>query len=193
MWNGLARRWRKRSKKFGASDKGIAAIEFALVSPPFILLLGCMLETGMMLFTEYSMQAAAADAARWVRTGQAQTTPISSTAFKNKICLNAPAVVNCASNLTVYVQSEANFATLKANLPALIQIGPTVGSTITRGPCYKTGQPSQPAAVVLTYDWNTVMFGMSAFANLPGTTTRRLSAVSIFQNEPFPGAGQAAC
>ena len=61
------------------------------------------------------------------------------------------------------------------------------------GNCYKTGQPSQPAAVIATYDWNFTMVGMGFLANLPGTSTRRLIGFSIFQNEPFPGTGQATC
>jgi len=193
MFKGLMGRWREKLKRFRASERGVAAIEFAFVAPPFLMVLGVVIETGVMMLNEYVLQSSVSDASRLVRTGQAQTSPLSASDFKIKICNQANLIMNCTSNVTVYVRSEANFATLQANLPAFVSIGPTVGITTTAGNCYKTGQPSQPAAVIATYDWNFTMVGMGFLANLPGTSTRRLIGFSIFQNEPFPGTGQATC
>ena len=39
------------------SEDGAAAVEFALVAFPFFMIMGCICETGIMLFTEYSIQA----------------------------------------------------------------------------------------------------------------------------------------
>jgi Flp pilus assembly protein TadG len=38
------------------SEKGAAAVEFSLVAFPFFMVMGCICETGIMLFTEYSLQ-----------------------------------------------------------------------------------------------------------------------------------------
>ncbi len=54
------------------SENGAAAVEFSLVAFPFFMVMGCICETGIMLFTEYSIQAGVQDAARQIRTGQAQ-------------------------------------------------------------------------------------------------------------------------
>jgi Flp pilus assembly protein TadG len=193
MLKGMMSRWRERLKKFKASERGVAAIEFALVAPPFLMFFGVIMETGLMLFTEYTMQSAVNDASRLVRTGQAQTAPLSAADFKTKVCATANLIIDCSGSVTVYVRSEATFAALQANLPNFITIGPSVGGIVGQPPCYKTGQPSQPAAVVATYDWYFNMWGMAAFGNIAGNSARRLVGFAIFQNEPFPGAGQATC
>ncbi len=53
-----------RHKEFGTNEEGVSAIEFAFVGPPFLLLIGMILETGLMLFTEYALQAGVQEAAR---------------------------------------------------------------------------------------------------------------------------------
>uniref|UniRef100_UPI00112F141F TadE/TadG family type IV pilus assembly protein n=1 Tax=Escherichia coli TaxID=562 RepID=UPI00112F141F len=59
-------RWRR-------SESGATAVEFALVAGPFFYVLGCICETGLMLFTEYVIQNSVQEAARLVRTGQVST------------------------------------------------------------------------------------------------------------------------
>jgi Flp pilus assembly protein TadG len=157
------------------------------------LLLGVIMETGLMMFTEYTLQSAVQDSARLIRTGQAQSAPLSAGQFKAKICATTGLIIDCANGVTVYVRSEANFATLQADLPNFLNIGPAVTGKPAGPNCYKTGQPSQPAAVVATYDWYFNMLGMSFLGNVAGNSARRLVGFAIFQNEPFPGVGAAAC
>ncbi len=40
------------------NEDGVTAIEFAVLAPLFFLLLGSIMETGIMLFSEYSLQPA---------------------------------------------------------------------------------------------------------------------------------------
>ncbi|MDE2384162.1 MAG: pilus assembly protein [Alphaproteobacteria bacterium] len=193
MWNRLVKRWRERLRRFDASERGAAAVEFALLAPPFLLILGVIMETGLMMFTEYTLQSAVQDSSRLVRTGQAQSTPLSAAQFKTKICGTAGVIIDCSNKVTVYVRSDANFATLKTNLPNFLTIGGAVGTTPAGPNCYNPGQPSQPAAVVATYDWYFNMWGMSFLGNIAGNTARRLVGFAIFQNEPYPSAGATAC
>jgi Flp pilus assembly protein TadG len=182
-----------RLRKFRDSERGGAAIEFAMVAPPFMLLLGVIMETGLMMFTEYAVQSAVADSSRLVRTGQAQGGALSAAQFKTKICDTAGILIDCSNKVYVYVRSDANFATLKANLPAFNSIGPSLTVGVTPPTCYNPGQPSQPAAVVATYDWYFNMWGMSFLGNFAGNSARRLVGFAIFQNEPFPAGGASAC
>jgi len=62
-------RLKNRLRKFRNSELGSAAIEFAMIAPPFMLLLGVIMETGLMMFTEYAIQSSVQDSARLVRTG----------------------------------------------------------------------------------------------------------------------------
>ena len=193
MFKSLTSRLARSLRRFGRSNRGAAAVEFALVGPPFLLLLGVIIETGLMMFTEYTLQSAVNDSARLVRTGQAQTNPLSAAQFKTTICSTASLMIDCTGSVTVYVRSDPNFQTLTNNLPSLQNIGPSVGGSTQAPNCYNPGQPSQPAAVVATYDWYFNMWGMSAFGNLAGGTARRLIGFAVFQNEPFPGQPTNVC
>ena len=186
-------RVKNRLRKFKNSERGAAAVEFAMVAPPFMLLLGVIMETGLMMFTEYAIQSSVQDSARLVRTGQAQGGAMNAAQFKTAICNTASVLINCSGSVYVYVRSDANFATLKANLPAFNTIGPSLVSGVTPPTCYNPGQPSQPAAVVATYDWYFNMWGMSFLGNFAGNSARRLVGFAIFQNEPFPAPGAATC
>jgi hypothetical protein len=45
--------------------------------------------------------------------------------------------------------------------------------------------------VIATYDWTFTFPFMSFLGNINGNTQRRLTAVAIYQNEPYPGT--ASC
>jgi Flp pilus assembly protein TadG len=189
-----ARRIGAGLKRFCTADSGVSAIEFGFVAPPFFLLLGVIMETGLMFFTEYAIQSGVQDAARLVRTGQAQMGTMTAAAFKTKICATAGILIDCSGKLTVYVRSDANFASLQANMPPLLNIGPTTGGgTISAPACFNPGQPSQPAAVAATYDWYFSMWGMRTFGNVAGGAARRLEGFAIFLNEPYPGTTPGVC
>lgn len=193
MFKEMISRMTQSLRRFSHSDRGATAVEFAIVGPPFIMIIGATIETGMMMFTEYMLQSAVNDASRLVRTGQAQTAPLSASQFKATICKTASLMVDCSGAVTVYVRSDANFQTLTNNLPNLLTIGPSVGGSAKAADCYNPGQFSQPAAVVATYDWHISTWGLSAFGNIGGGVARRLVGFAVFQNEPFPGQPTNAC
>ena len=193
MLKSMSWRLRESLRRFARADRGVAAIEFAFVGPPFILIFFVTIESGLMMLTEYSLQSAVQDSSRLVRTGQAQLNPLSQAQFKTEICKTAKLIIDCTGKVTVYVRSDANFQTLKNNMPPLLNIGPSVGGSPSSPGCYNPGQPAQPAAVVATYDWNFSAWGMGAFGNIGNSSTRRLIGFTIFMNEPFPTAPALAC
>jgi Flp pilus assembly protein TadG len=170
-------RWKK-------SERGAAAVEFALVAAPFVFVLGSLVETGLMMFVEHSLQAGVQNSARLVRTGQVKAKNLDAAAFKAEICKTAGILIDCTGGVTVYVNSAATFSALAASLPSFLNVGPTAANP-TPPTVYAPGTTSQPAAVVATYDWKFSMYGMSAFGNVAGGDSRRLVGFSIFQNEPF--------
>ena len=193
MLKNLTSRFSQSLRHFGHNDSGVSAVEFAFVGPPFLIILGCTIETGMMMFTEYMLQSAVNDSARLVRTGQAQTNPLSKDQFKAAICKTASLMIDCTGGVTVYVRSDTNFQNLKNNLPPLVNIGPSVSGSTQAPACYSPGAPTQPAAVVATYDWYFNMWGMSPLGNIGGGAARRLIGFAIFQNEPYPGTSTPSC
>jgi Flp pilus assembly protein TadG len=185
-------KWRQRlpfARDIVSNDEGVTAIDFGMIGPLFFLLLGSIMETGIMLFTEYSLQTSVQNAARLVRTGQAQDAQLDATEFKQRICDTASIVMDCAGGVTVYMTSAANFATLDAAVPSYLEIGNSYGGPA--GPAsYSCGSPSQAVAVIATYDWDITMpFLKEHFGNVDGDTKRRLAGFAMFQNEPFPETG----
>ena len=105
------------------SENGAAAVEFSLVAFPFFMVMGCICETGIMLFTEYSIQAGVQDAARQIRTGQAQNSSMSAENFKSKICEITGIVIDCESKVTVYVRPATSFSALASAMPSFMNVG----------------------------------------------------------------------
>lgn len=182
---------RKFVRRLMKSEKGSTAVEFSMVAFPFFMMMGCICETGIMLFSEYSIQAGVQAAAREIRTGQAQTASLSAAAFKTKICAITGIVINCESALTVYVRPASSFTTLQSVLPNYLNVGTKPDGT-PNPISYDCGGASQAAAVIATYDWEFTMPFMSFLANLPGGNKRRLHGLAIFENEPFPAGSSCS-
>ncbi len=174
----------KRTACYRKSESGIAAIEFAFVAGPFFLVLCPIMETGCMMFSEYSLQAAVQQSARLMRTGQAQTSSMSADAFKTKICDVVGSMMDC-SKIVVYSDSAPTFASLQAKLPGNLNVG-TKADGSAGAASYKCGEPIEAVAVIATYDWNFVFPMMQFNANTSVTSKKRLVGIALFSNEPFP-------
>lgn len=174
--------------RYRKDSSGATAVEFAMIAPLFFLTLGVILETGLMLFTEYVMQTSVQEASRLVRTGQAQNGQYAAADFKGKICRLAGVIINC-NKVTVYMASATDFSTLKSTMPSYLGVGKKADGT--PGPAsYNCGAPSAAVGMIATYDWDfNIPYFMSFMSNMAGnTTTRRLAGIMMFKNEPFPSS-----
>lgn len=184
----------KASRRYSASDKGTTALEFAGVAFPFFAMLGVIIETGAMMFTEYGLQSAVQDAARTARTGQAQSGNKTVADFKTLICSQAALGSSCSSKLTVYANSYATWAVLAANMPVFVNIGiKDDGTPNANDNMLKLGAPTCPSSLVATYDWKFTMPLMNYMGNIQGNNARRLVGFAMFQTEPYPTNGGTAC
>ena len=177
-----------RLRRFSNSERGAAAIEFALVAAPFLFVLGSICETGVMLFTEYAMQNAVQDAARTVRTGQAVGAngdpPATAASFKTSICDSVGYLIDCNNKVTVYVDNAPTFATLESNMDEPVIIGPDP-SGAAYPVVFNPGGQLAAATVIATYDWNFIFPFMDWIGNINNGDARRLYGMAIFRNEPF--------
>jgi Flp pilus assembly protein TadG len=184
MWGLRGRPGRKFLKTFRASESGAPAIEFAMVAGPFFFVLGCICETGLMLFTEYVLQNSVQEAARTIRTGQAQTTGVTADQFKALICDQVNIIIDCTGKVTVYVNNDVDFAALDTKVPDPINIG--TQNDGSSGPAsYQPGDRLRTAAVIATYDWDFAFPFMDFLGNIANGQKRRLWGMAIFRNEPF--------
>lgn len=171
-------------KRFGASESGAPAIEFAMVAGPFFFVLGCICETGLMLFTEYVLQNSVQEAARTIRTGQVQTTGVTSDQFKALICEQVNIIIDCTGKVSVYVDNDVDFAALDTKVPDPVNIGTQIDGSA--GPSsFQPGDRLRTAAVIATYDWDFAFPFMDFLGNIASGDKRRLWGMAIFRNEPF--------
>lgn len=90
--------------------RGSTAIEFAIVSVPFLIFAFGIMTVGLQFFTINSLEHAVEAAAREIRTGQAQSAGMKMKDFKESICDHAVGYISCDSNLVVHVQSAGDWA-----------------------------------------------------------------------------------
>lgn len=172
-------------KRFLKNTRGVTAVEFAMVAPVFFFAMGAVVETGLMLFTEYVLQSSVQEAARQVRTGQAQSAGMSASQFKTEVCDLAGVIMDCEADVHVYVKSAATFSALQTATPSYLSVGNSYGGA-PESTSYSCGGPSQAVAIIATYDWDIVLPFMGAFGNVDGGNKRRIAGFAMFQNEPFP-------
>jgi Flp pilus assembly protein TadG len=183
----------RQRKSFAKDDTAAAAVEFAMVAPVFFLMLGVVLETGLMLFTEYVLQTSTQEAARLVRTGQAHEAKYNAARFKAELCKLAGVIIDCNNKVTVYLRSDDKFDTLATNTPSFMNIGPAEDGTPSASE-YNCGAPKESVALIATYDWDFVIpYFMNFLGNRKGDTSRRIAGFAMFKNEPFPVVAGNTC
>lgn len=183
------------------ATRGSAALEFALIAPVFFALLFGIMETGIMYFSQFALQNAVVQAARQIRTGQAQSVSPSTAGrcsggsggsgtagayantgewFKDQICCGISSMMTC-SNLHVAVQDSAGGFS-----------GTSFSNPMTGG-YYTAATDSYPGSVSAcdvmlvraTYTWNVVTPVLSFFlVNMAGNA-HLLAATTAFRNEPY--------
>lgn len=106
---------------------GATAIEFAIVAPVFFALTFATFEVGWYYFVSSSVDAAAVESARYIRTGQAYKDGYTNQASRDtflqqEVCrsLRYMPQEQCANKTTVEVKTYASYAALAADASALV-------------------------------------------------------------------------
>ena len=105
------------ARRFARQQDGAAAVEFALVAVPFLALLFAILETALVFFAGQTLEAAAADSARLIMTGQAQTGELLAMPTSRPRCARIYGLFDCANGVYVDVKSYSSFATINTSSP----------------------------------------------------------------------------
>lgn len=170
------------TRRFWRRQEGAAAVEFALVAAPFLALLFAIFETAFVFFAQQTMEATAADAARLILTGQAQTSGFTQGDFKNAVCARVYGLFDCANGMTVDVKNYSTFSAINNTSPVVN------GQLDTSGVTYVPGGPGCIAVVKLYYQWPLFVTGLGYnISNLSGNK-RLLVATAVFRNEPYGGS-----
>jgi Flp pilus assembly protein TadG len=171
-------------KRFTRNDRGVTAVEMALLAVPFFALLGAILETAVVFLASQILDGAVQDSGRLIRTGQAQSNspaPYTSADFQNAICSRLFNLFDC-TKLLVNVTVVSNFASATAP-PS--PIDPTDPSKWTLAATYNPGTGSSVIMVQVYYKWPVILNfdGFNLATSSDGT--HLLAAVRVFANEPF--------
>src|SRR5262245_66368766 len=84
-------------RRFARARRGSAAVEFSIVALPFFVLMFGLAEVAMIGFAQTSLDYAVSEAARQIRTGQAQMGGISRAQIEDQLCteVNSFIVLSC--------------------------------------------------------------------------------------------------
>ncbi|MGI9387738.1 MAG: TadE/TadG family type IV pilus assembly protein [Methyloligellaceae bacterium] len=182
---GISRRPRRKFsllKRLRKDRSGVTAVEFAFVAGPFFALLFAIMEVGLVFFGTLTLENAAEESARLIRTGQAHDVSMGETGFKTEVCSRIFVLFDCQNGLKVEVKTFPDFADLAAN-----GFGdPLTGDGDLRDDfSFDIGQGGQIMLVRVFYEWNLMVsfpgVGLSNMSN----GNRLVSAVTSFRNEPF--------
>ncbi len=166
----------RRFADFVRRQDGVAAIEFAMVGPPFIALLLAIFETGIAFFAQQVLQTAAIEASRTIMTGQVQTAGMTAQAFQQSVCDAAGSLFTC-KKIMVNVQTQPSFG---ATLPSPISNGKAVTGTN-----FKPGVAGDIVIVQIYYEWPIVTGPLNfTLANLADGNDL-LIATTAFRNEHY--------
>ncbi len=177
----VARRARRAVSRFGRRQDGSAAVEFALIATPFIAMMFAIIQTALVFFSGQALETAAANSARLILTGQAQTAGMTAASFKTQVCNSLTALFNCASSLYVDVQTYSSFSSI-SNTPPISN-----GSLDSSNFGYNPGTAGSIVVVRLYYQWPIYVriLGLASLANLTSNNSNLLVATAAFRNEPY--------
>ncbi|OYW82090.1 MAG: pilus assembly protein TadE [Asticcacaulis sp. 32-58-5] len=165
----------------GLCDRtGAAAVEFALIAGPLILLIFACLELALFIVVSVLLDNATQSAAREIRMGILTAGNSNATSFRQQICDNMGWVATtCMSNLQIDVQTFDNFAMVDLTPP--IEDGEFEEANFS----YDVGDGSQIQLVSAYYSYSLITpilnSGLSTLSNGDAVLTTQV----VFRNEPF--------
>jgi len=177
---GAKRRFKLLGRRFSKSTRGTAAIEFSLVAVPFLTMVLALLETALVFYGQFTLDSGLYEAARLVRTGQAQENGFSAAAFRDEVCERTLSLIDCDDTIYVDVRAFENFDEIDVP-PPLNEDGEVDDSF-----AYDDGAEGDIIVARAFYEMS--IFTPTAWGIGLGNMAsgnRLLSSTATFRNEPF--------
>lgn len=162
-------------------EGGATAVEFAMVSGPFLMLLFGLIAVGLFFFTTFSLENAVEQASRPLRTGEAQTSGMTKDQFKTAVCNLLPAYVECNGKLRINVQNYNVGDAITP--PACINAGGNLVDPAATA--YSSGTANQVILVTACLQWD--LAGKIPFLQLGSMAdgSAMIQASTAFKIEPY--------
>lgn len=160
-----------------SDTRGVTAVEFALLTVPFLIVMIAILETGYMFFLAILIEGATADASRQIRTGAAQLSGAPLDQFQQVLCGNVYGMVPCGE-LLIDVRNYSRFGD-----------APPIGGNVGGGAgAFAPGNPGDVVVVQVSYQWSFITPLLDQVLGAASGTQRTFISSAAFRNEPFLGA-----
>ena len=167
------------SSRFGRDSKAAAAVEFALIAGPLVLMMCACVELGMVFLVQVTLDNAVQAAARGIRTGATTSANMTQVQFQTLVCNNMGWLSSsCSSSLSLEVQTYSTFALVPLT-------DPVSGGKLQTPLAYNIGTGSQIQEVRAYYDWPLFTPMLSGGLSTLASGDALLSSKVIFRNEPF--------
>lgn len=175
----------KSLRSFRRDERGVTAVEFALVAFPFLFLIFAIIELGLSFTVQQMLTYATEDASRRFYTGQDTKENTTPEALKDRICqkIQFIPVVDCEKNLQINLNNYSTFSDVpvknlvtsngKLGLPTQINLG----------------GPSTINQLNVLYRWPVLTNILFYLGPKPenGDRVLPLFTTVTWQNEPFSG------
>ena len=174
-----------RCASFRNDDTGTTAIEFGIIALPFFMFVCGVIGIGVHFFTQSVLEDAVGEAARQVRTGQAQTTGMSVSDFK-KLIVDRTGTAIDSNKLRVHMQAADKWSDVSPK-NCLDSNGQQTAGTgnPTDAVANYSGGAGAVVMVTVCYEWETAKYlpflDLSQMANGSGM----LQASTTFRTEPY--------
>jgi Flp pilus assembly protein TadG len=161
-------------RRFLRHTGGNPLIQFALVAPIFFALVLMIIDNGLAIFTQATLDNATRDASRNILLGTYQKGGDTISNFKTAVCNEMGGLIpNCTTNLDVYVKNDTSFSALATDVAA----NPLPGSNGT----FSMGSAGSYVVVQTAYNRPYVAF-IGRFVS--GGSLLLISTIT-FQTEPY--------
>jgi hypothetical protein len=167
----------KKRQGWGRRDEGSTAVEFALLSIPFVTFVIGIIEIALLMANASILEGAANDAARMIRTGQAQQSGDAEEAFRDALC-NHARIMDC-NTFQYDVTTLDSFDAAGEEGPEFDEEG-NMEDTI-----FEAGGSGDIVMIRVSYMYRllTPLIG-NVFSNYPGNRRLLMSTV-VLQTEPY--------
>lgn len=177
-------------RRFRQCSRGTAALEFAMVSVPFVFLLFSIIVVGLHYFTVSALEYGVTTAARKVRTGEAQKAKLTVKDLRELVCAETAGYLPCNERFVVHIKSGSTFAELAPPVNCMtkgtLTPGPAAGSQVGG----LSGAASAAVLITACYHWGLGDMLWKPTSDLLGLKSPHgdmtvISASTIFRTEPY--------
>lgn len=176
-------RMTRQSRHLTRDERGVTAVEFALLALPFFGIIGAIIQTSVIFLSSQILESAVQDAARTIRTGQVQSAGTTIDEFRTDICDRLYGMFPDCAGLHIRVNTVANFQS--ADLEPPVETDCEAPCDWTVDETWRPGSGKSVTLVQVFYRYPVaIRLGILGMSNL-GDGRRLMGSATVFQNEPF--------